>query len=511
MNRIMVGLLTVLVVGGWSWAEDRKFDAAALGKAVAPFLEEGTFFIAHIDLTRVDPDKLITRASAVSGAAAKDLEHAVTERDRERLKELREAGARDLFLVFGMDDLFTKGGALLLPAPEGADRKAIIKGLGHRGDSAVVVGNVVLAGDPSTVERLQKKKAIERSEVVPALAAAGDGVVQLVLVLPAPLRRSLEEAVPQLPDELGGGDITSLTRSFRWAAAGIQAEPCARVQVTIDSPDAGSAKKLREALERAMRTLAARKEVRAVLPAAGELVPHLVPQVDGDHLQLVLDEKAIADLVRPLVPKVRSAATRTQSANNMKQLLLAMHSFHDTYTRFPAAANYSATGKPLLSWRVHLLPFLDQNELYKEFHLDEPWDSEHNKKLLMRMPKVFDSTGDAKRAAAGKTTYIAPRGTDTMFPPGKEGLRVRDVTDGTSNTIFLVDADNSLAVPWTKPEDLEVDLSNPAKGLSFRFDGVTLVGFVDGSVHFLSQKINKATLKGLFTRNGGEVIDLRSP
>ena len=102
-----------------------------------------------------------------------------------------------------------------------------------------------------------------------------------------------------------------------------------------------------------------------------------------------IDPEAAAAALAEAVGKVREAAKRIQLSNDLKQLALAVHNYHDTNGRFPAAAIYDKNGKPLLSWRVMLLPYLDQNELYKEFHLNEPWDSEHNKKLLEKMPAVF--------------------------------------------------------------------------------------------------------------------------
>ncbi|HVS35105.1 MAG TPA: DUF1559 domain-containing protein, partial [Gemmataceae bacterium] len=89
------------------------------------------------------------------------------------------------------------------------------------------------------------------------------------------------------------------------------------------------------------------------------------------------------------VDNVRDAARRATMVNDLKQLGLAVHNYHDANGAFPKPAIYDKDGKPLLSWRVMLLPYLEQNELYQQFHLDEPWDSDHNKKLLEKMPKVF--------------------------------------------------------------------------------------------------------------------------
>ncbi len=93
-------------------------------------------------------------------------------------------------------------------------------------------------------------------------------------------------------------------------------------------------------------------------------------------------------LLLPAVQQAREAARRTQADNHLKQIGLAMHNFHDVNNKLPAQANYEGK-KPLLSWRVHLLPYLGEAELYNEFHLDEPWDSPHNKKLIEKMPQVY--------------------------------------------------------------------------------------------------------------------------
>ncbi len=126
--------------------------------------------------------------------------------------------------------------------------------------------------------------------------------------------------------------------------------------------------------------------------------------------------------------------------NNLKQIGLAMHNYHATNGSFPPAYTVDKDGKPLLSWRVLILPFLEQEALYKEFHLDEPWDSPHNKPLIERMPTSYVCPSESdRRVDRGKTTYLTPRGKATIFP-GPEGIKIQKITDGSSNTIFAVDA-----------------------------------------------------------------------
>lgn len=210
-------------------------------------------------------------------------------------------------------------------------------------------------------------------------------------------------------------------------------------------------------------------------------------------------------LLLPAVQAAREAARRNQSMNNLKQLVLALFNYHDVKNSFPAHATYDANGKPLLSWRVALLPFLQEGELYKQFHLDEPWDSPHNKQLIAQMPEVFQSPGFENKE--GKTSYLAVVGKECIFNGTDKGMKLKSITDGTSKTILLVEADADRAVEWTKPADWQYDAKNPQAGLGEMRPGVWLAAWADGHVSAISNAIDPRLLNALFTRNGREVID----
>jgi hypothetical protein len=197
-------------------------------------------------------------------------------------------------------------------------------------------------------------------------------------------------------------------------------------------------------------------------------------------------------------------AERMRSANNLKQLMLALHNYHDTYGHFPTDIR-DKDGKPLLSWRVQILPFVEQEQLYKQFKLDEPWDSPNNKPLTDRMPKMLRSPRQAA-TLKDRTTYLAPLGKGLMWD-APNGLKITEITDGTSNTIALVEADDDRAVIWSKPEDITIDPKNPATGLLGHYVDGFQAAMADGSVRFFKKGIDPMVLWAAFTRAGGEAVE----
>jgi hypothetical protein len=210
----------------------------------------------------------------------------------------------------------------------------------------------------------------------------------------------------------------------------------------------------------------------------------------------------------PAIQAAREAARRAQSMNNMKQLVLGMLNHESAKKAFPAQANLGADGKPLLSWRVHILPFLEQEALHKEFHLDEPWDSDHNKKLVERMPAVFRNPSSG--APPNTTTYLMPVGPGTIGE-AKEGVAIAKITDGTSWTVLLVEANDDRAVPWTKPDDWQYTPDQPFAGLGGAHPGGFSAALCDGSVRFIAAGIDPIIWKALLTIAGGEAVKLPGP
>jgi len=201
------------------------------------------------------------------------------------------------------------------------------------------------------------------------------------------------------------------------------------------------------------------------------------------------------------VKEVRDRRDETFKLSALRQLGLAFHNYHDVYNRFPGANSDNANDAKL-SWRVHLLPYIEQAELYQQFHLDEPWDSEHNKTLIDKMPELFKTNGVED---AGKTSFHVLTGDNMPF--GQEDpVRIQNVTDGTSNTLLVVEAGADKAVEWTKPEELKFNNDDPKA--TFGKIGSTLpILLMDGSTQMLSMDLGDDVFLALATHSGGEVIN----
>lgn len=208
-------------------------------------------------------------------------------------------------------------------------------------------------------------------------------------------------------------------------------------------------------------------------------------------------------LLLPAVAKVRSAAGASVSQNNLKQIGLAMHNFNDRFNKLPSSAICSKDGKPLLSWRVAILPFIEQEVLYRQFKLDEPWDSPNNKPLIEKMPKIYASP--RVEAKPGMTVYKVFVGKEAIFSVDSS-KRLTAITDGTSNTLMTAEAGEP--VIWTKPEDIEVDMNKPLPKLDLP-NGLKIinVGLADGSVHRIDlSKVDEKTLKAYIGAADGLVV-----
>jgi hypothetical protein len=508
--RRFVALATVL---SWLATTGPSTSCAAdpsPADAIAPLLDEQTFAVAVVDLTAPGSVRAAQYLVGLARGASQNGSDAVLDKILSRLgaaEQGSESGAAghtvylaatctDVLGIFtsrtrGLDESFF----VVIPGlnKEALEeiRKAFPKpGANEKGWTCEEMHSCTVIADSKLLKRLVSLEATPRPDLTEALAAAGERPVRIAVAPPALFARAAMEVLksPAPGTERPLGEYLA---GLRWACISVAPsgdQP--RGELVVQAGNDEGAKRLAELIQGATQELA-KVQLASARIERGRATWNL-----DEHLQ-----KAFGQSMERLA-KVEAIHA---DMNRLKTIGIALHNYHDIHKHFPDVAIRDAGGKPLLSWRVALLPFLDGargTDLYRQFHLDEPWDSEHNRKLAERMPDAFRSD----QTPPGRTRFLAPVGKDLAFADEKGGLSIKTFTDGTSKTIMLAEADIDHAVVWTKPEDLVVDLDNPKRGIT---DGseAFLTGFADASAHRFSGDIKPELLRAMLTRNGGEMYN----
>jgi len=265
--------------------------------------------------------------------------------------------------------------------------------------------------------------------------------------------------------------------------------------------------------------------VLAILTQAGEATPLFViawcaiPLAVANRRGMISAGEAAAVwcilaslcfLIIPGQPNTREAGRRNQCLTNMHQVLLALQSYEGTYGCLPPAYTADAQGKPMHSWRVLILPYMQEQSLYDQYDLAEPWDGPNNKKLHSTLVGVFSCPSDNKSPGTD-TSYVAIVGPGTAWP-GATSTSKQMVTDGLSDTILLVEVANS-GIHWMEPRDLPIAAvsaginptgGSPGGAISSEHPGVVNTVFMDGRCIPLAETMPADVLHALLTIRGGE-------
>jgi hypothetical protein len=445
-------------------------------------------------------------------------------------------------LLVRASDLFEGGPTLVVEVAEEGQAKAVADWVTQWAAKADVLGDaaaylpkvfvadggvVVGAGSQQRLEKVRAKQASQRWEAIASPAALDGADVGWVAFGDADSRRVVREMFPQFPAPFTEIDGKLLADELQWLAITLKLPPDPTVSFAVQASEPETAAVLENSAAKGL-TLAKgmlmaeklngppvhKERAQALLP----LLATLAPRKEDARLSITFgDDAEEKNVLRNYLPKVaegaQAKAHQAARLNKFKQIGLAMHTYASGIGRgeFPAAASYDDQGRPLLSWRVHLLQHTGDPahaELYKQFRLDEPWDSEHNRKLVAEMPELYADPDPSVRGSleAGQTTFAVPMGAGTVFD-GREGMALQSITDGTSNTILVIEVVPEKAVVWTKPADWEVDLDDPMKGVAGSDRDVITALFCDGSVRTLRKNVDPRAFKALLTRNGKEVVD----
>jgi hypothetical protein len=200
-------------------------------------------------------------------------------------------------------------------------------------------------------------------------------------------------------------------------------------------------------------------------------------------------------------------AAQSRDLQNMATIAQALNAYSDRYGTYPPPVVLDANGTPLYSWRVLILPFMGNDDLYKRFELSKPWNSPTNQSLLKDMPTEFSSPNSPDASGTFETNYVLLTGPGTLFPPSGPLSR----TQAEKNTILLVETNNMCS--WTQPGDI-----NSGRGLRVGKKAMVDVGGLhQGSFTAMTtdeeglripSDVPQAVLDALVTPNGSENVDV---
>ena len=491
------------------------------------FMTSDVIGVAYVDIENMDLDESVALLAKLGFRETMQYQQIVDQLPEAKrdVAKLKEAGLSRAYALLRSSDIGELGTSFVMPLSTGSDpqpaidaiKEVVVKLSGSTQPTYEIDqrDGALIASSVAQFDRLKNEKGegnFDRSEMWNAI---GKGSFGIVVFGDEDSRRVVRELMPELPppfDSLNGELIANGTK---WIGLSLKLDATPALNIEIETSDEKSAMAYETILKNALKLAKSMPQVTDVIPKAEIkfVFDAIEPARDGNRIsisasQLTNDLDRLAKVLAPHVRAVRQAAVQTQLMNTVRQHALGLLNYESANRHFPTQYSVDEEGQPLLSWRVHVLPFLEQNELYKQFNLEEPWNSDHNIKLVEKMPQVFWDmrAGSLKANQAGKTIFQVPAGEGLVFDAAVE-KGFRDLTDGSSNTISVVAMPIEHAVPWTKPIDWNVDLKNPLEKLEAEGKTRFVVALCDGSVHAVPMTIAKDDLRKLIDPQDGEIVE----
>lgn len=526
---------------------------------IAPYIRTNTLFVSHVDLGKLDIDtaaeklkaritKLLDSAGEMGGDESADSlkEEFETEFEagKESLKQslqiLEDAGISEFYTLTMLEFVETFPVILVIPGEVTVDEKIMdmleIPMLPGGRDGSMSF--FMVAADPSGLSeeevkkaygQLMKLKVAKRPEINAAFALQSKSPIRLVFAPPAGLKGMAQMFAPaalaEMPFPIDATKVSDLIRNTQTISAGI--DPAAlRLNLAIQMPTDQAAKEsdefIRSVYDKALEGDDADPMTKMMMQQFKPIVMDFLPKANKNRLILVLNEALldkyegpVVAMLLPAVTAAREAARRMQCTNNIKQLTLALHNYHDAHLALPPLYTVDANGKPLHSWRVLILPFIEEQKLYDQIKLDEPWDSKHNSQFHDKVLSVFSCPSNKNVKKGENCCYSVIAG--EAFIPAKQEKEIKGnsfsaISDGTSNTIAIVEVAEPFC--WMDPtkdvtlEELQVGINKPDGRVGGSHPMIANFGFMDGSVRAISEFTPSNLLKALGTCAGGESVAL---
>ncbi|MEM7785127.1 MAG: DUF1559 domain-containing protein [Planctomycetota bacterium] len=503
INALFFTLILGLIVSPTQAQQPKELDA---------YIDQDVIGIGYCDLKKTDVDSLVTAAKKIGLEATLEIFGGKWQIQaiQKEIANLKSLGVNRIYFILRTSDIQAGGTSLVVPVNppiQASNEKVdeISMGLGRLftpnlskfgiGESmfanrAVQGSEILLASTDQQIELLQSKTENVRNYDA-AWEGSENGSLGLILFGNADSRRVIRELLTNLPvpAEKITGQI--LADKIEWTSLQMETIPMANLTMSVQtkSPETASLvqSEIAEWIPWMLNGTSSNSEMNnAELKALVELIQPVVAEskvtLSTNRAMENLDR--IAKGLSTQIKKAQAAAAEAATLKQLRSLTLAMHNYESAYRKFPTQVIADPNnGAPLLSWRVQILPFLGEVDLFNKFKLDQPWDSEDNIKLIREMPEIYwnPDPNFIQQNRSGKTVFQVAAGPGLMFNGAKE-ITFGKITDGSSNTMLIASVPDTIAVPWTKPVDWNVDLEKPTELLKDSSKPYLLISRADGSV-----------------------------
>ena len=518
MKRWIAGLLLLLPMV--------SLCAQTSAEKLLPLLDEQSFFLGRIQPGKIDLAKImipLVQKKAIPAAEAAALGFFLNLQKNSIEKVIDEiwfsASARDTATYF-LPSIMIK----TKPAAKTEDLLNLLKNMPLPINIQTASGQVIRKGQNSIlplsfvireekgfylleqVGAVKDTKKTKRTDIVQGFDAMGSLPFGAMLFPSKDNPLDLGKIFPSLKKAKGKeGDASGILNGLKLVTLGIYLDPW-RIEMVIQTENSELANDVQKSILKAIQSIP--DLVRAQVEEVGKdpvfkALAAMVKSVSimDDKVTIVItDFDPYFEIAARINEQNQAKAAAASSMNKVKNIATALLAYHKDKGKFPPAATLSKEGKPLLSWRVQILPYLGHNFLYKQFRQNEPWDSEHNKKFIRRIPPSFRESQE--NFDKGTTPFQAPVGIATLFTPGGTGTNSIQIINELSNTIMLVKVPEDKTAIWTKPEDWEIDISLPAKDLLKGFSNAIVFACADGEVKAIPLKEAEEKIKSMLVIDG---------
>lgn len=534
---------------------------------ITPYITDDVVAVLYVDLEAIDIDGALETANQLGFIQADQAKRIadVVPMVKSKIESLTQAGIKIVYFPIGIAVLQNEGISCVVPLAEGVDRLAAKNtfagladdfirqeqktlGLAFRSGATAKIATtesaLLVASSETHLQKLKTEKANSRRLGDELWQSLGNGAIGFVIFGDADSRKVVRELMPALPPPFEAITAELVANKLKWFSAELKIAKPPSLNIQIEMADEETAATIKDAIATGFKLVEEFPATEAFLPKTEHpfffsgIAPtrngtrvsisseELTKDMDrlGRAVDLLLSQERDSDRSRVLDNLVfpdfrfnigiaaglsgRTAVDPNEPENSLKQLALAMHNYESAFGHLPAQCSVNADGKPLLSWRVQILPFLEQEELYKKFKLDEPWDSLHNAKLIEKMPGIYWGSGsDAdQNNRRGKTVFQVPAGKRLVFDQGAK-TKFDELKDGSSDTVMVATVARRNAVIWTKPTDWQVDLADPTQMLRQRERTQASVAKCDGTIVSLDLKADKQQWQNIIQPADGNAVE----